>query len=220
MTTPSQPQYSMPAPKGASGAYIRAADGIVAIGALIMFLFSFAPFISAPGGFHQNAWTFERPVPLFIVFAAILLLATAFIDTWWKRDEQKVGLNRHHVQVGLARQEWSELRLGRHLHADRRARRDRRCDHEPPQPAAGPAVPAVVRFAGSSGRLPAGAAGLRPAAGLRAAGRPAAGTADRLSPKHTRSGGSPGGAAASVFPPLTTPVDHVVSCTLDGVLSS
>jgi len=102
MTTPSQPQYSVPAPKGASGAYIRAADGIVAIGALIVFLFSFAPFISAPGGYHQNAWSFLRPVPLFIVFAAILLLATAFIDTWWKRDEQKVGLNRHHVQVGLA----------------------------------------------------------------------------------------------------------------------
>jgi hypothetical protein len=111
MTTPSQPQYSVPAPKGASGAYIRAADGLVAVGALIVFFFSFAPFISAPsetfagttvGGGSENAWKVERPVVMFVVFAAILLIATSVIDTWWKREEQKVGLNRHHVQVGLS----------------------------------------------------------------------------------------------------------------------
>ncbi|HEY1484511.1 MAG TPA: hypothetical protein VGF84_00320 [Micromonosporaceae bacterium] len=107
MTTPDQPQYAPPpAPKAASKYYIRIADALIAVGALIMFLFSFAPFISVDAGFgvtgHQNAWNFETPVVLFVVFAAILLLASAFLDTFWHRDKQIVGLNRHHVQVGLA----------------------------------------------------------------------------------------------------------------------
>jgi hypothetical protein len=106
MTTPDQPQYAPPpAPKAASGFYIRIADALIAGGALIMFLFSFAPFVSVDTGFgsvHQNAWSFETPVVLFVVFAAILLLGSAFLDTFWHRDKQIVGLNRHHVQVGLA----------------------------------------------------------------------------------------------------------------------
>jgi hypothetical protein len=106
MTTPDQPQYApVPAPKAASGLYIRIADALIAGGALIMFLFSFAPFVSEDTGFgtyHKNAWTFLTPVVLFVVFAAILLLASAFLDTFWHRDRQLVGLHRHHVQVGLA----------------------------------------------------------------------------------------------------------------------
>jgi hypothetical protein len=101
MTTPDQPQYAPAAPKPASAMYIRQADAIIAGGALIMFLFSFAPFVSA-NGYHKNAWTFWAPVALFIVFAAIALLATAFLDTFWHRDKQLVGLHRHHLQVGLA----------------------------------------------------------------------------------------------------------------------
>jgi hypothetical protein len=108
MTTPDQPQYApVPAPKAASGFYIRIADALIAGGGLIMFLFSFAPFASAPDGLGSsvslgNAWSFLTPVLLFVVFAAILLIASAFLDTFWHRDKQMVGLNRHHVQVGLA----------------------------------------------------------------------------------------------------------------------
>ena len=111
MTTPDQtPTAPVPAPKAASGMYIRVADALVAVGALIMFLFSFAPFYSFDEGAvfgrsfseHKNAWTYLSPVVLFVVFAAILLIGTAVLDTYWHRSKQIVGLNRHHVQVGLA----------------------------------------------------------------------------------------------------------------------
>ncbi len=105
MTTPLKSGFST------GGVYIRVADALVAAGGLIMFFFSFAPFVSVPSvevlgtkvaGGSQNAWNFLTPVVLFVVFAAILLVATAFLDTFWHRGKQIVGVNRHHVQVGLA----------------------------------------------------------------------------------------------------------------------
>jgi hypothetical protein len=95
MTTPDQPAAKT------SGLYIRLADAIVAGGGLIMFLFSFAPFVSG-GGVSQNAWSFLSPVVLFVVFAGVLLIGTALVDAFWHRDKQVVGVHRHQIQVGIA----------------------------------------------------------------------------------------------------------------------
>jgi len=114
MTTPDAAPtapISTPAKKPGSNLYIRTADAMIAGGGLLMFLFSFAPFVSFDGvtvagyheaGFSRNAWTYVAPVVLFVVFAAIALIASAFIDTFWHREKQVVGLHRHIVQVGLA----------------------------------------------------------------------------------------------------------------------
>jgi hypothetical protein len=101
MTTPNQSPYSgAPAPK-AGGFNLRMADALVAVGGLLIFLFSFAPFVSA-GGYSTSAWHVVAPVVVFVVLAGVLLVATAFLDTFWHRGKQYVGVNRHHVQVGLA----------------------------------------------------------------------------------------------------------------------
>lgn len=109
-----QPQYQppAPAPKGASGLYIRLADLVIVGGALILLLFSFGPVV----GFSDlnplaqrelsnagtSLWSWLSPLGLFVLLATLLLLASAAVDTWWKRDRQMVGLHRHHIQVGLA----------------------------------------------------------------------------------------------------------------------
>ncbi len=103
-----------PAPSG-SKLSITLADALVAAGAVIILLFSWARVITFPGiddlrrlgisGANLpglSLWSYARPLGIFVILATLLLLASALIDTWWKRDDAKVGLNRHHVQVGLA----------------------------------------------------------------------------------------------------------------------
>ena len=101
-----------------------------------------------PAG-HAASGPDLRPLGIFVILATLLLLATALVDTWWKRDEAKVGVNRHHLQVGLALFVLVDIfgmglsggsgvvhRLGRHPPAARRARRHRGCGAEPLRPAA------------------------------------------------------------------------------------
>jgi hypothetical protein len=93
------------------------ADGLVAVGALIILLFSWGSVVSynIPDALRRlgvsdsdlglsgtSLWSYLRPLGIFVILAALILLATALIDVWWKRDEAKVGVNRHHLQVGLA----------------------------------------------------------------------------------------------------------------------
>jgi hypothetical protein len=116
MTAPDQPQYqpvgapvAAPAPKakGAVSVYVRLADLIVAGGAVIILLFSWAPMVGA-GDDSDNAhisaslWGWLSPLGLFVLLAALGLIATAAVDTWWHREKPMVGLHRHHVQVGMA----------------------------------------------------------------------------------------------------------------------
>jgi hypothetical protein len=96
-----------PAPKKATGIYIRLADLIVAAGALIIVLFSWAPVVGFSdsvdnGEIGRSLWTWLSPLGLFVLVAALGLIATAAVDTWWHRDKPMVGLHRHHVQVGVA----------------------------------------------------------------------------------------------------------------------
>ena len=97
-----------PTPAAApSGLYIRLADALVAAGALLILLFSWAPMVSpklsvrSDPTFHSSLWRWLSPLGLFVVLAVLLLLATAFLDTFWQRSKPLVGLHRHHVQVGL-----------------------------------------------------------------------------------------------------------------------
>jgi hypothetical protein len=102
-----------PTPAAApSGLYIRLADAIVAVGALIILLFSWAPVVSLDDAYarllskdetvHASLYSYLSPLGIFVVLAVLLLIATAVLDTFWHRDKQLVGLHRHHVQVGLA----------------------------------------------------------------------------------------------------------------------
>jgi hypothetical protein len=91
-----------------SGLYIRLADALVAVGALLILLFSWAPMVTPTissrddARFHSSLWSWLSPLGLFVVLAVLMLLATAVLDTFWHREKQLVGLHRHHVQVGLA----------------------------------------------------------------------------------------------------------------------
>jgi hypothetical protein len=108
------PTPSAPAP-AASKFGVTLADVLVAGGALIILLFSwgrvvsYRPLYQGPQGLvfatstsGPSLWSWLRPLGIFVILAALGLIATAAIDTWWKRDKQVVGLHRHHVQVGLA----------------------------------------------------------------------------------------------------------------------
>lgn len=83
---------------------VKFADLLVAAGAMIILLFSWAPMTSRYYGFlgGRSLWSWLSPLGLFVILATLALLGTAAVDTWWKRDKQMAGLHRHHVQVGLA----------------------------------------------------------------------------------------------------------------------
>src|SRR5262245_9961371 len=82
---------------------ITLADLLVLAVTLIVLIFSGARTVSYTGsnGDGLSLWGAAfRPLGIFVILATLLLLGTAVVDTWWKRDEAKVGLNRHHLQVG------------------------------------------------------------------------------------------------------------------------
>jgi hypothetical protein len=108
-----------PAPSTNVGIKFRMtmADGLVAVGALIILLFSWGRVVTIDGldelkklglsdsDLHipgTSLWSYLRPLGIFVILATLLLLASALVDVWWKRDEPKVGVNRHHLQVFLA----------------------------------------------------------------------------------------------------------------------
>ena len=102
MTTPNQPQYAAPTAGPRPGFTFKAADGLVALGGLFVFFFSFAPFFSSDLGsnFSENSW--HSAATVFIAVSGLVLVASAFLDVVWKRDEPRYGLHRHVVQVGIA----------------------------------------------------------------------------------------------------------------------
>ena len=90
---------------------------LVAAGALLMFLFSFAPFVqyadqalvrdlkkeNLPTWF--SAWgleTFMAPLSWWVPLSALALVALAVLRFWIPRDREFVGFRTSQVQVGLA----------------------------------------------------------------------------------------------------------------------
>lgn len=91
-------------------------DLLVGLGALMVFLFSFAPFVEyggefgevvAPPGFSGrfNAWsmeTFMVPLTTFVVVAALLSIAAVATRLALRRDPSALGFRLRQVEVGLA----------------------------------------------------------------------------------------------------------------------
>lgn len=112
--TPGMQPPAQPAQPSAREA--RLGDLLVAAGALMVFLFSFAPFVQyggefgefvAPPGFSGrfNAWsleTFMVPLTTFVVVAALLSLAAVAARFLLRRDLSALGFRLRQVEVGLA----------------------------------------------------------------------------------------------------------------------
>jgi hypothetical protein len=95
---------------------LRLGDVLVALGALMVFFFSFAPFVEyggefgdvvAPPGFSGefSAWsmeTFMVPLTTFVVVAAVLSIAAAATRFVLRRDPSALGFRLRQVEVGLA----------------------------------------------------------------------------------------------------------------------
>jgi hypothetical protein len=102
-----QPPPAAPAPAGSKFA-ISLADLLVAGGALVIFLFSFAPVVGFDSDANNNQigrslWSWLSPLGLFVIIAVLALIASAAVDTWWHKGKPITGgLHRHHLQVGLA----------------------------------------------------------------------------------------------------------------------
>lgn len=108
------PGMQPPAPSPAREA--RLGDLLVALGALMVFAFSFAPFVQyggefgevvAPPGFSGrfNAWSLEAfmvPLTTFVVVAALLTIAAVATRFALRRDPSALGFRLRQVEVGLA----------------------------------------------------------------------------------------------------------------------
>jgi hypothetical protein len=94
----------------------RIGDALVVLGALMVFLFSFAPFVQYGGEFGAllaqpgfssrfNAWSLEAfmvPLTTFVVVAALLGIAAVGIRFALRRDPSALGFRLRQVEVGLA----------------------------------------------------------------------------------------------------------------------
>jgi hypothetical protein len=94
----------------------RLGDLLVVLGALMVFIFSFAPFVEyggefgdvvAPPGFSGtfNAWsmeTFMVPLTTFVVVASLLSIAAVAVRLVQRRDPSALGFRLRQVEVGLA----------------------------------------------------------------------------------------------------------------------
>lgn len=94
----------------------RLGDLLVALGALMVFFFSFAPFVEyggefgdvvAPAGFSGrfSAWsmeTFMVPLTTFVVVGALLSIAAVTTRFVLRRDPSALGFRLRQVEVGLA----------------------------------------------------------------------------------------------------------------------
>jgi hypothetical protein len=118
MTYPGPPAGYPPEPPAAptEPRTLRLGDLLVAFGALVVFGFSFAPFIEygeraaflfgvldVPLWF--NAWslqTFMVPLTTFVILAALLSIAAAAVRFGIRRDPELVGFRLRQLEVGLA----------------------------------------------------------------------------------------------------------------------
>lgn len=106
-----QPMYP---PSTADARALRLGDLLAAGGALLVFVFSFTPFIevSVPefsdvgeASGWQNAWateTFMAPLTWFVVLAGLLLIGAAAVRYLRGQDPQLIGFRLTQVEVGLA----------------------------------------------------------------------------------------------------------------------
>jgi hypothetical protein len=103
---PNQPQYPTPgnqppAAGAGRGLSFALSDVIVGGAALLFFIFSFTPLLSA-GSAHKNLWDFSSPLGWWVAVANVLVLATAVAALRWPRDKEYVGFRRSQVQVAIA----------------------------------------------------------------------------------------------------------------------
>jgi hypothetical protein len=110
------PGMEPPVQSDAPAREARLGDVLVALGALLVFFFSFAPFVEYGGEFGSvvappgssgqfSAWsmeTFMVPLTTFVVVAALLSLAAAVTRFVLRRDPRALGFRLQQVEVGLA----------------------------------------------------------------------------------------------------------------------
>lgn len=91
-------------------------DGIAAFGGLLVFAFSFAPFVSYEDAFQRqlaadnlptwfSAWsaeTFMGPLSWFVVLAGVATIGLAAAHLAWPRTRERLGFRIGHLQVGVA----------------------------------------------------------------------------------------------------------------------
>ena len=104
------------APTGRPDRRLTLGDGIAAFGGLLVFAFSFAPFVAYDSTFQQqltsdnlptwfSAWsaeTFMGPLTWFVVLAGMLTIGLAAAHLAWTRGREVLGFRIGHVQVGVA----------------------------------------------------------------------------------------------------------------------
>jgi hypothetical protein len=109
-TQPSVPPYA------SSPREVRLGDLLVLLGALMVFFFSFAPFVQYSDDLEEgisgdgissnfNAWsleTFMVPLTTFVVVAALLGIAAVVTRFGLRRDPSALGFRLGQVEVGLA----------------------------------------------------------------------------------------------------------------------
>lgn len=92
---PPPPGYGAPA---SAPLILTLGDALVAGGGLLVFIFSFTPFID--NGFSDsNAW--KQAPTLFIAIAGLLLIALGLLRKFWPANGV-LGFTLNHVQVGVA----------------------------------------------------------------------------------------------------------------------
>jgi hypothetical protein len=113
MTPEMQPPFPPPA---APAREARLGDLLVLLGALMVFFFSFAPFVQYSGEMSEglavdgissrfNAWSLEIfmvPLTTFVVVAALLGIAAVATRFALRRDPSALGFRLRQVEVGLA----------------------------------------------------------------------------------------------------------------------
>lgn len=116
---PSQPGLAPPGPgpgyppAGPPSRPLRLGDLLAGGGALAVFVFSFAPFVSLTGNdllavvgvrTWHNAWaaeTFMAPLTWFVVFAALLVIASAAVRYLRRDDPAVLGFRLTQAELGL-----------------------------------------------------------------------------------------------------------------------
>jgi hypothetical protein len=113
MTPETQPSVPPPASPPRE---VRLGDLLVLLGALMVFFFSFAPFVQYSDDLQEglagdgissnfNAWsleTFMVPLTSFVVVAALLAIAAVVARFGLRRDPSALGFRLGQIEVGLA----------------------------------------------------------------------------------------------------------------------
>ena len=96
----SQPPY----PSARPPFTLTLGDALLGAGGAFIFLFSFAPFISA-GRLKYSAWAtqfFMAPLTWWVVFAGMFMIALALTRTVWSPQREVYGFKPSHVEVGVS----------------------------------------------------------------------------------------------------------------------